>query len=98
GLYPTAADLRRHRRHRAALPYRRPVGDRSAAPTASVRAGAVAAGARRAVEPDAQRARLCRLLAAARADADRTAAGQHLRAAGIRADPAEFPAVALVGQ
>ena len=97
GLYAAAAELRRHRLHRRAPSAQRPLGHHLAPAPASVRARHVAAGARRDVEPRAQHPGLCRLLAPARALADRTAAGQPVRAHRSRADGAELPAVALVG-
>ena len=56
---------------------------------------AAPAGARRDLEPRAQRPRLYRLLAAPRADLDRAYAGRRVRARASRADGAELPAVAL---
>ena len=65
GLYAAAADLRRHRHRRPAHPHQWAVGIDHAAPAASVRTGAVAAGARRGLEPGDQSAGLYRLLACA---------------------------------
>src|ERR1035437_3220623 len=97
GLYAAAANLRRHRRRRPARPHRGPLGIYHAAPATSVRAGAVAAGAWRALEPGAQYPVLRRLLPAPGAFGDRAAAGQYLRAVGPHADRAELPALALIG-
>src|ERR1019366_6435970 len=59
-------------------PHRGPLGIDHAAPATSVRAGAVAAGAWRALEPGAQYPVLRRLLPAPGAFGDRAAAGQYL--------------------
>ena len=97
GLYAAAADLRRHRHRRPARSHRRSVGHRRAAAAASVRPRTAAAGPRRDLEPRAQHPGLYRLLAPARADLDRADAGRRVRAVASRADDAELPAVALVG-
>ena len=76
GLHAAAAELRRRRHRRPAHPHRRALAHRRAAAAAFVRARPVAAGAWRALEPGDQFHLLHRLLAAARALADRAAAGQ----------------------
>jgi Na+/proline symporter len=97
GLYAAAAELRRCRLRRPVPADRRAVGHSRAAAAAPVRPRPAAAGARRAVEPADQRRLLRHLLVAARALADRAPAGQFVRAVRPRADGAELPAVALVG-
>ncbi len=97
GLYAAAADLCRHWHRRPAHPHRWAVGPCHAAPATFVRDRSVAAGAWRTLEPDDQSPVLCRFLAAPRTLADRTAAGQYLRAVGPHTDRAELPALALVG-
>ena len=98
GLYAAAAELRRRRHRRPAHPRRRPVGHRRAAAAGAVRPRPAAAGARRGLEPCRSTSSPMSASRCARAPTsiERLQADVFVPSRS-RADDAELPAVALVG-